>query len=109
MSTADFPRKEVFQSGVKQEDKLCEKVVEFFLDIYQAAIGDMMARYIPYGGIYLTGGITETVLEVLLRDKSKFMEKYRKGKEYLSPIYDRVPVYVISGEAGLLGAFGVSQ
>lgn len=67
-----------------------------------------MCRYLPYGGIFLTGGITEACLELLIKNKSSFMSKYKKGKEYLSPIFDKVPVYVLIGEAGLLGAFAVS-
>lgn len=68
-----FPRKEVFEYGASKKDKLCQKVVDFFLDIYGIAIGDVCMKTLCYGGVYLCGSISVALCDYILENKSEFM------------------------------------
>jgi len=72
-NTKKFPSSEVFQYGVWKKDKICEKVVDFWLEIYFNAVGDLALRYLPYGGIYLCGGMTCSIKDYLVENKDSLM------------------------------------
>ena len=46
---------EIVEKGVKNQDALCRKVVDFFLDMYATEVGNMVCREKPLSGIYLVG------------------------------------------------------
>ena len=48
---------EIVERGVKNDDRLCRQVVDFFLDLYATEIGNMVCRERPLSGIYLVGMI----------------------------------------------------
>lgn len=48
---------EIVERGVKNDDRLCRQVVDFFLDLYATEIGNMVCREKPLSGIYLVGTI----------------------------------------------------
>jgi len=41
-----------------QENVICEQTMSIFLRAYGAETGDACLKWLPYGGIYLTGGLT---------------------------------------------------
>jgi glucokinase len=47
-------------------DPLCLKVVEKFTELLAVEIGDLALKTLPYGGIYLVGGVTEGIKDHLL-------------------------------------------
>ena len=54
-------------------------------------------KWIPLGGLYITGGLTPKNLSLLKGEKSLFMQAFRdKGR--LSPLLKRVPVYAVLAE-----------
>jgi len=66
---------------------------------------------LPYGGIFLVGGLTNAISEYLMKDascpfKSSF---YSKGK-LINQLLERFPIYIVNQkELGLLGAFVKAQ
>jgi len=44
--------------AIKNNDKLCMKVVEKFTEILGIETGNLALKTLPYGGIYLIGGVT---------------------------------------------------
>ena len=48
----------MMEYGEKKKDKICTKVFKLFLSIYEDMIGDIVVKYLPFGGIYLFGNIT---------------------------------------------------
>ena len=44
--------------AMKNSDKLCMKVVEKFTKILGIDTGNLALKTLPYGGIYLIGGVT---------------------------------------------------
>ena len=64
----------------------------------------MALKCIPYGGIYLVGGVTNGIKDFLEHDHSFMADYYKKGR--LSSVVRRVPVFIVRPEVelGILGA-----
>ena len=87
-------------------DELCHKVVEKFAEIFATEVGNCALKYLPFGGIYLVGGVTSGILKYLDHGDTKeaFLSRvYEKGR--LSDAVRRCPIFVVRPEVelGLLG------
>lgn len=83
-------------------DRLCKETLDLFVEAYGAEAGNLALKLLPYGGLYIAGGIAAKILPVL--EEGKFMTAF-KTKGRVSPVLDRVPVCVIlNPQVGLLGA-----
>ena len=50
---------------MKHKDPLCLKVVEKFTENFGTETGNLALKTLPYGGIYLIGGVTAGISEYL--------------------------------------------
>jgi len=83
-------------------DNLAQQALSMFLAIYGAVVGDLALVSLPYGGIYVAGGIAAKLVAEM-RD-GPFMAAYGK-KGRMSPLVEQMPVYVVMNQdVGLLGA-----
>ena len=57
--------KAIIDNGIIKNDPLCMKVVDKFAEIYGAEVGNAALKTLPYGGIYLTSGVTIGILKHL--------------------------------------------
>eukprot|EP00927_Polykrikos_kofoidii_P012355 TRINITY_DN15326_c0_g1_i4.p1 TRINITY_DN15326_c0_g1~~TRINITY_DN15326_c0_g1_i4.p1 ORF type:complete len:448 (-),score=89.79 TRINITY_DN15326_c0_g1_i4:113-1456(-) len=82
---------------------LCEEALKLFADSYGAVCGTFALQIIPFGGLYLTGGVTQRLADFLQEDPS-FLEAYfDKGR--VSPILRDIPLLLVKGdEMGQRGA-----
>lgn len=56
------------------------KVVEKFTENFGTETGNLALKTLPYGGIYLIGGVTNGIKDYLISD-SKFMDAFHnKGR-----------------------------
>lgn len=96
--------KDIINMGIKNKDPLCLKVVEKITENYGAEVGNMGLKCMPYGGIYLIGGLTAGLSDFILNDDT-FMNAF-KNKGRLSPLLDEFKVLLVDPkiEMGLLGA-----
>jgi len=59
---------------------LCLKVVEKFTQNFGNETGNLALKTLPYGGIYLIGGVTNGIKDYI-QTNSKFMDSfYNKGR-----------------------------
>lgn len=49
---------DVITAALQKKDALCAKVVDKFTEIFAVEAGDTALKFLPYGGIYLIGGVT---------------------------------------------------
>ena len=80
------------------------KVVEKFTEIFAIQAGDTALKFLPYGGIYLIGGVTMGIRDYIIHD-TLFMDNfYSKGR--LDGTMRRFPVMILHPETelGILGA-----
>jgi len=90
---------EISKAAVKQ-DVLAQKTLELFVAAYGAEAGDLALKLLPYGGLYVAGGIAAKILPLM---QQGFLPAFlRKGR--MNSLLEQVPVrIVLNPQVGLLG------
>jgi glucokinase len=89
-------------AALHQSDRLCVKALEMFVEAYGAETGNIALKFLPYGGIYIAGGIAAKILP-LMQD-SRFITAY-KDKGRISSLLETIPInIVLNPQIGLLGS-----
>jgi len=65
---------------MKLKDPLCMKVVEKLVDVYATEVGNFALKTLPYGGVYLVGGVTMGISEYLIQNDQFRETFYKKGR-----------------------------
>ncbi len=100
--TATDPAAEISKAATDQSNALCEKTLELFVGAYAAEAGNLALKLLPYGGLYIAGGIAAKILPLL--ERYRFVEIF-KQKGRISAVLDGVPLQVaLNPKAGLLGS-----
>jgi glucokinase len=95
------PAEEISHAASQQTDRLSMQAIEIFLDAYASEVGNLALKILPYGGLYIAGGIMPKMLSFLA--SGNFL-KNMKLKGRVSPLLDQIPVYVVlNPEVGLIG------
>ncbi|PZD75164.1 Glucokinase [Acaryochloris thomasi RCC1774] len=96
------PTAVVGQYGLKNSDPLCTKAVEIFVSAYGAEAGNLALKSLPFGGLYIAGGVAPKLLPKLQDGLflDSFLDKGRMEK-LLKTI--RVSV-ILNPKVGLMGA-----
>ena len=100
----DIVGKDILQAGLEKNDELCMKVVDKFTEIFAVETGDVGLKYLPYGGIYLVGGVTIGITDYIRNYKTFIDTFYSKGR--CEGIMRRLPIMIVKPdiELGILGA-----
>jgi len=107
----ELTSEEIMTRALAKEDPQCEKVLEMFSTLYAKEISNFALNSLPYGGIYLVGGLTNAVSDYLKDDPSSTFKNgyFSKGK-IINSLLERFPIYIVKQkELGLLGAFVKAQ
>ncbi|MBE9140746.1 glucokinase [Nodosilinea sp. LEGE 07088] len=96
------PAAVIAQAAAAGRDRLCQKAMEIFVSAYGAEAGNLALKLLPYGGLYVAGGIAAKNLPLLTA--GAFSDAFtHKGR--VSPLLDRVPVHIVlNPQVGLIGA-----
>lgn len=88
--------------GLTKTDQLCDQTLEMFVAAYGAEAGNLALKSLPFGGVYIAGGIAPKLLPRLQEGGfiSNFLDKGRM-RSLLETI--RVSV-VLNPKVGLMGA-----
>ena len=117
---AKYPAQAIFDAA-KVRDPLCIRVVELYLSALGREAGNLAAKLLPYGGIYIAGGMGAKIRWALeqpvdgKRDPaspvdSTLMIKNLHEKGRLKPFISGIPVFlVLIDEVGLLGCLFVAK
>ncbi|MFP4562757.1 MAG: glucokinase [Spirochaetia bacterium] len=86
-------------------EPLCRETMECFLRIYARFAGSLSTVLLPYGGLYLAGGIAAKN-RYLFEDTERFFRYFhRTAVEGTREILEQIPVYlVLDYDTSLLGA-----
>ena len=83
---------------------LCVQAMEIMMSAYGAEVGNCCLKYIPTGGLYVSGGLTPKNIKFIIGEDSPFMKAY-KDKGRLSELVNSVPLFAVKVEdLGLRGA-----
>ncbi len=96
-------------AALRKSDPLCIRTMQIFLEVFAAEVGNFALQFLPYGGLYVAGGITPQILQLIEEERddkgnNKFLAILcQKGR--LSNELKKIPIYVLKNlEAGLIGA-----
>ena len=76
----EIESKDIITAGVEQKDPLCMKVVKKFTEIFAVEAGDFALKTLPYGGVYLVGGVTMGLSDYIVHDETFTKTFYNKGR-----------------------------
>lgn len=94
---------EISQAALDKNDPLCEQAMQLFVEAYGAESGNLALKLLPYGGLYLAGGIAAKILP-LIKEENRFLNAF-KHKGRMSPLLERIPVHIVlNPQVGLQGA-----
>ena len=83
-------------------DQICADSLALFFDIYGSECANLALIALPFGGIYIAGGIAAKNIDALLH--SDFVQAFC-NKSKMQHLLERMPIHVITNESvGLLGA-----
>ena len=89
-------------AAVANSDELCVATLQLFATIYGAEAGNLALKCLPYGGVYLTGGIAAKCLPIL--QQGAFLEGFLAKGRYRSAL-EKISVTVcVQPEVVLFGA-----
>jgi glucokinase len=93
---------EISQAAIAQTDPLCVQTMRVFVEAYGAEAGNLALKLLPYGGLYIAGGISAKIVPLLLQED--FLKAF-KAKGRVSSILDKIPIYIVlNTKVGLIGA-----
>ncbi|MBN3905392.1 MAG: glucokinase [Nostoc sp. NMS1] len=83
-------------------DRLCQQTLQLFIDAYGAEAGNLALKLLPYGGLYIAGGIAPKILP-LIQNSGFLLNFTQKGR--MRSLLEEIPVYIIlNPQVGLIGA-----
>lgn len=96
------PAAEISKRAIAQADYLCQQTMDIFIRSYGIEAGNFALKLMPFGGLYVAGGIAPKILPLLTQ--GEFMEGFlRKGR--MSALMRRIPVHIVlNPKVGLIGA-----
>jgi glucokinase len=102
MSSGD-PAEAIAQAALNQSDPLCEKAMQMFKEAYASEVGNFALKLLPYGGLYVAGGIAPKILQEKILQESFLRELKKKGR--METLIEKIPLYLVNNEkVGLIGA-----
>ncbi|MBR8829569.1 MAG: Glucokinase [Chroococcopsis gigantea SAG 12.99] len=92
----------ISKSAMQEKDPLCQETMKIFMSAYGAEAGNLALKILPYGGLYIAGGIAPKIISLFTEED--FMSSFlAKGR--LRPVLEKIPVkIVLNSQVGLIGA-----
>ncbi|MDJ0774426.1 MAG: glucokinase [Mastigocoleus sp. MO_167.B18] len=89
-------------AALEKRDRISEQTMQIFIEAYGAEAGNLALKLLPYGGLYVAGGIAPKILS-LLQEGSFLLNFTQKGR--MRSILTEIPVHIIlNSQVGLIGA-----
>ena len=96
------PAAAIGTAAIDESDRLSQQTMEMFVEAYGAEAGNLALKLLPYGGLYVAGGIATKILP-LLQDGRFMLNFTQKGR--MRSILAEIPVYIVlNSQVGLIGA-----
>lgn len=96
------PARAITEHALLENDALCQKALDVFIDIYGAAAGNVALHYYPVTELYIAGGIAPKIKDKMLGQR--FIDAF-VNKGLMSSNMEKITVKLITQErVGLYGA-----
>lgn len=96
------PAAAISQAALEKRDRLSQQTLQMFVEAYGAEAGNLALKLLPYGGLYVAGGIAAKILPLM--QEGTFLQAFiEKGR--MRNLMEQIPVsIVLNPQVGLLGA-----
>jgi len=96
------PAATIAAAALEKRDRLCEQTMQIFVEAYGAEAGNLALKLLPYGGLYVAGGIAAKIMPLM--EEGGFLRAFtHKGR--MDSLLERIPVHVVlNPQVGLIGA-----
>ncbi len=103
---AAIPPEEIAARALSRQDEMCISTVDLFCAWLGDLAGDVALMFCAFGGVYLTGGIAPSIIDII--ERSQFRQRYiSKGRG--ASVVEKVPTYVVTAKTpALLGCINRS-
>jgi len=92
----------ISEYALKHRDVMAARALNIFMQVYGSAVGNLALTTLPFGGLYIVGGIAPKLL-VSIKSKLFFAAFSDKGR--MSNLIKNIPLYVVLDlDVGLQGA-----
>jgi glucokinase len=89
-------------AALHKSDRLSEQTMQIFIEAYGAEAGNLAIKLLPYGGLYIAGGIAPKILP-LIQNGNFLLNFSQKGR--MRSILEDIPVHIVlNQDVGLIGA-----
>ncbi len=93
---------EVSKAAQAGNDYLSEQTMKLFVEAYGMEAGNLALKLLPYGGLYVAGGIAAKNLDLI--KNGLFLNAFN-AKGRIRPMIEKIPVYIVlNPKVGLIGA-----
>ncbi len=98
----DLLAPDITRRAIEESDEVCSRTVELFCRIYGAEAGNLALKCLPYGGVFVAGGIAPVILPFI--QKGGFIEAF-EAKGCMREVMKKIPVLIVKEpDLGLIGA-----
>lgn len=96
------PAAAIAVAALEKSDPLSEQTMHLFIEAYGAEAGNLALKLLPYGGLYVAGGIAAKNLPLI--QAGSFLYAFtHKGR--MSSLLENIPVHIVlNPRVGLVGA-----
>lgn len=99
------PAKEIAETATSGTNPLCEKTMDVFIEAYGAIAGDFALNLLPFGGLYLAGGIAAKNVDLIKTRKELFLTAFNNKVRVDEKLLKRIPIHIVLNQLeGLMGA-----
>src|SRR5258708_38045304 len=96
------PAVQITREAFAESCPACMETLQIWMEAYGAEAGNMALRILPFGGVYIAGGIA---LKILPKLKQGSFVRVFSDKQKLSTQLAKIPIYVVFNQnAPVLGA-----
>lgn len=95
------------EAGINGRDPRATQTLDLWLSLYGAFAGDQALAWLPYGGVYIAGGLAAKLMPNLRL--KPFVDAFRAKREHRG-LSENMPVFLVKDQRlGLLGALAATQ
>jgi glucokinase len=96
------PAAAISAAAKENQDYLSDKTIQLFMEAYGAEAGNLALKLLPFGGLYIAGGIAAKNLDLML--DSNFLKTFA-AKGRMNNLMTQIPIHVVlNPRVGLIGA-----
>ena len=78
-----------------RDNQACRNIMKLFVKMYGSFAGNLAVVFLPFGGVYLAGGIA-TKNEWLFLEDNLFMKNFEQNyNPIIRPLLKKIPVYIV--------------